>query len=68
MQMTIIEACNSLKCKLLFGFFRDGDLQWYVGILRASIANYQELVKEPVHQFIVSRNRKMSTTNLFNIQ
>lgn len=45
-QMTIIGASDSLKRKLLSGTFRDATLQWYMGRLRASIINYQELVKK----------------------
>lgn len=66
-QITIIEAPNSLKCKLLFSTFMDTVLRWYMGLPITSINNYHELVKKRVHWFTASRHTKMSATSLFNI-
>lgn len=60
-QMSIIRAPNSLKCKLLFGTFKDIDLQWYMGIPWASFANYLNLVKKLAHYFTTNCHKKMST-------
>lgn len=67
-QTTIIGASDSLKCKLLSDTYVDAAQRWYMGLPRSSITNYQELARKLVHQFAVSRHRKMSTTKLFNIR
>lgn len=67
-QMAIIWVFDSLKCKLLSITFKDVVLRWYMGLPRASITNYQELVKKLVHQFPAICHRKMSITSLFNIR
>lgn len=64
MQVVIIGAPDSLKCKMLSDTFKDAVLRWYMGLSRAYINNSQELV----HQFSANRHRNMSTTNIFNIQ
>lgn len=65
--MAIIGAPDSLKCKLLSGTFREATLRWYMGLPRATINNYQELVRKLVHQFNASLHQKMSITIMFNI-
>lgn len=65
--MTVIRMFDSLKCKLLFGTSRDATLRWYMGIPRASLVNYMDMVKKLVHQFSTNRHKKTSTTNIFNI-
>ena len=39
-----------------------------MGLSRASINNYQELVKKLVYQFATNRYRKISTNSMFNIR
>lgn len=48
-QMAIIGVSISLKCNLLSRIFRDVVLQWYMGLPRASISNYQKFGNKLVH-------------------
>lgn len=66
-QMAIIGGSYSLKYKLLSSNFINVALRWYTDLPRAFMKSYQELVRNPVHQFAASRDRKMSTTSKFNI-
>lgn len=66
--MAIIEASDSLKCKLVSRTFMGISLQRYMGLPCASITIYQELVIKLVHQFIDGCHRKMSITSLFSIR
>lgn len=66
-QMTIIKVFDSLKCKLLFGTFKNTTLRWYMVLPWGFIANYQKLVRKLVHYFISIRLRKTSITSLFKI-
>lgn len=43
-QMAIVEASNSLKCKMFLGTLRDSSLIWYMDLSHSSSNNYQELV------------------------
>lgn len=51
MQMEIIRAFGFLKCKLIYGTFKDASLRWYMGVPRLSVTSYQNLVKRLFHQF-----------------
>lgn len=67
-QLVIVGASDSLKCNIFSCTFRDTTLQWYMGLSRISISNYQKLVKKILHQFATSRHKKISTTSVFYIQ
>lgn len=66
-QMDIIGAPGSLKCKLLYGTFRDITLRWYIGFPRPYVIRYQDLVKKLVNLFATRKRKKMTSTSLFNI-
>jgi len=67
-RMVVVGAANSLKCKLLARTFTDVALRWYINLPRFSIVSYQDMVRNLSQQFSVSRHRKVSSNNLFNVR
>lgn len=66
--MEIIRASDFLKCKLLSSTFKEELLRWYMGLPLLSFISYQDFVKNLVHQFATTKNRKTIATSLFNIR
>ena len=60
-RMVVVEAADSLKCKLLAGTFTDAALRWYINLPRFSVISYHDMIRKLSQQFSAIRHRKVSS-------